>query len=38
VFTGAGAKTYHLGRTVLRTSTAGTVATAVLMARSGRWH
>jgi 16S rRNA (uracil1498-N3)-methyltransferase len=38
LFTGAGAKTYHLGRTVLRTSTAGTVATAVLMARSGRWH
>ncbi|WP_405879683.1 16S rRNA (uracil(1498)-N(3))-methyltransferase [Streptomyces sp. NBC_01136] len=37
LFTGAGAKTYHLGRSVLRTSTAGTVATALLLARSGRW-
>lgn len=37
LFTGAGARTYHLGRTVLRTSTAGTVATALLLARSGRW-
>ncbi|MFD4549662.1 16S rRNA (uracil(1498)-N(3))-methyltransferase [Streptomyces sp. NPDC058466] len=37
LFTGAGARTFHLGRTVLRTSTAGTVATALLLARSGRW-
>ncbi|PBC63813.1 16S rRNA (uracil(1498)-N(3))-methyltransferase [Streptomyces sp. Tue6028] len=37
LFTGAGARTFHLGRTVLRTSTAGTVATALLLARTGRW-
>ncbi|MEY2247168.1 16S rRNA (uracil(1498)-N(3))-methyltransferase [Streptomyces sp. BF23-18] len=37
LFTEAGAKTFHLGRTVLRTSTAGTVATALLLARTGRW-
>ena len=37
LFTGAGAKTFHLGRTVLRTSTAGTVATALSLARTGRW-
>ena len=37
LFAGAGAKTFHLGRTVLRTSTAGTVATALLLARTGRW-
>ena len=37
LFTEAGAKMFHLGRTVLRTSTAGTVATALLLARTGRW-
>ncbi|MFC7264742.1 MULTISPECIES: 16S rRNA (uracil(1498)-N(3))-methyltransferase [Streptomyces] len=37
VFTAAGARTFHLGRTVLRTSTAGTVGTALLLARTGRW-
>ncbi|MFF4346661.1 16S rRNA (uracil(1498)-N(3))-methyltransferase [Streptomyces sp. NPDC001530] len=37
LFTEAGARTFHLGRTVLRTSTAGTVAAAVLLARTGRW-
>jgi 16S rRNA (uracil1498-N3)-methyltransferase len=37
LFTEAGARTFHLGRTVLRTSTAGTVATALLLARTGRW-
>jgi 16S rRNA (uracil1498-N3)-methyltransferase len=37
LFTGAGARTFHLGRTVLRTSTAGTVAAALLLARTGRW-
>ena len=36
-FAAAGAGAYHLGPTVLRTSTAGTVAAAVLLARSGRW-
>ncbi|AVH58811.1 MULTISPECIES: 16S rRNA (uracil(1498)-N(3))-methyltransferase [Streptomyces] len=38
LFTEAGARTFHLGRTVLRTSTAGTVATALLLARTGRWY
>jgi 16S rRNA (uracil1498-N3)-methyltransferase len=33
----AGALTAHLGPTVLRTSTAGAVAAAVLLSRSGRW-
>jgi 16S rRNA (uracil1498-N3)-methyltransferase len=33
----AGAVEARLGRTVLRTSTAGAAATAVLMARTGRW-
>lgn len=28
---------YRLGRSVLRTSTAGTAAVAVLLARTGRW-
>ncbi|MFF5569092.1 16S rRNA (uracil(1498)-N(3))-methyltransferase [Streptomyces sp. NPDC012623] len=36
-FAEAGARSYYLGSTVLRTSTAGTVATAVVMARTGRW-
>ncbi|MES5821193.1 16S rRNA (uracil(1498)-N(3))-methyltransferase [Streptomyces sp. RG80] len=37
LFAEAGAKPYVLGRSVLRTSTAGTAATAVLLARTGRW-
>jgi 16S rRNA (uracil1498-N3)-methyltransferase len=36
-FCTAGATPRHLGPTVLRTSTAGTVAAAVLLSRSGRW-
>ncbi|WP_326599105.1 16S rRNA (uracil(1498)-N(3))-methyltransferase [Streptomyces sp. NBC_01803] len=36
-FAAAGAKAYRLGPTVLRTSTAGTAATAMLLARTGRW-
>ncbi|WP_316740077.1 16S rRNA (uracil(1498)-N(3))-methyltransferase [Streptomyces sp. MK7] len=36
-FEAAGAKAYVLGRTVLRTSTAGTAAAALLMGRTGRW-
>ncbi|KOU45639.1 16S rRNA (uracil(1498)-N(3))-methyltransferase [Streptomyces sp. WM6378] len=36
-FAEAGAKPYRLGSSVLRTSTAGTVGAAVLMARTGRW-
>jgi len=36
-FAEAGAKAYRMGPTVLRTSTAGTAAAAVLLARSGRW-
>jgi 16S rRNA (uracil1498-N3)-methyltransferase len=36
-FAAAGAKPYRLGRSVLRTSTAGVAATAVLLARTGRW-
>ena len=36
-FAQAGARPYRLGRSVLRTSTAGTAATAVLLARIGRW-
>lgn len=35
--TAAGAVPAHLGRTVMRTSTAGAVAAAVLLSRSGRW-
>jgi 16S rRNA (uracil1498-N3)-methyltransferase len=35
--TAAGAITAHLGPTVLRTSTAGAVATTVLLSRLGRW-
>ncbi|MFI1567824.1 16S rRNA (uracil(1498)-N(3))-methyltransferase [Streptomyces sp. NPDC020490] len=37
LFEQAGAKTYRLGRSVLRTSTAGTAATALLLGRTGRW-
>ena len=36
-FQKAGATARRLGPTVLRTSTAGTVAAAVLLSRSGRW-
>lgn len=36
-FTAAGGVPYRMGPTVLRTSTAGTAAAAVLLARSGRW-
>ena len=36
-FRSAGATSCRLGPTVLRTSTAGTVAAAVLLSRSGRW-
>lgn len=36
-FAEAGGVAYRMGPTVLRTSTAGTVAAAVLLARSGRW-
>ena len=36
-FTEAGAKAYVLGRSVLRTSTAGTAAAALLLGRTGRW-
>ena len=36
-FTAAGASPYRLGRTVLRTSTAGLAAAAVLLAASDRW-
>ncbi|MEV0633718.1 16S rRNA (uracil(1498)-N(3))-methyltransferase [Streptomyces sp. NPDC050619] len=37
LFEEAGAKAYRLGRTVLRTSTAGTAAAALLLGRTGRW-
>ncbi|MEU5772159.1 16S rRNA (uracil(1498)-N(3))-methyltransferase [Streptomyces venezuelae] len=37
VFAESGAKPYRLGRSVLRTSTAGTAATALLLGRTGRW-
>ncbi|WP_059013429.1 16S rRNA (uracil(1498)-N(3))-methyltransferase [Streptomyces specialis] len=36
-FADAGAAPYRLGPTVLRTSTAGTAATALLLGRTGRW-
>ncbi|AYL36020.1 16S rRNA (uracil(1498)-N(3))-methyltransferase [Streptomyces sp. PDY-4] len=36
-FEGAGARAYRLGRSVLRTSTAGTAAGALLLGRTGRW-
>jgi 16S rRNA (uracil1498-N3)-methyltransferase len=38
VLTGAGASAYRLGPTVLRTSTAGTAAAAVLLSRTARWR
>jgi 16S rRNA (uracil1498-N3)-methyltransferase len=37
LFEEAGAKAYVLGPTVLRTSTAGTAAAALLLGRTGRW-
>jgi 16S rRNA (uracil1498-N3)-methyltransferase len=37
LFAEAGAKAYVLGRSVLRTSTAGTAAAALLLGRTGRW-
>ncbi|MEV0469364.1 16S rRNA (uracil(1498)-N(3))-methyltransferase [Streptomyces prunicolor] len=37
LFEDAGAKAYRLGRSVLRTSTAGTAASALLLGRTGRW-
>ncbi|MET9517789.1 16S rRNA (uracil(1498)-N(3))-methyltransferase [Streptomyces sp. NPDC002994] len=37
VFAEAGAKPYRLGSSVLRTSTAGTAAAALLLGRTGRW-
>ncbi|HEY4701779.1 MAG TPA: RsmE family RNA methyltransferase, partial [Streptosporangiaceae bacterium] len=36
-FTAAGAHPARLGESVLRTSTAGAAAAAVLMSRTGRW-
>ncbi|OON80845.1 16S rRNA (uracil(1498)-N(3))-methyltransferase [Streptomyces tsukubensis] len=36
-FGAAGARPYRLGSSVLRTSTAGTAATALLLGRTGRW-
>lgn len=36
-FAAAGAPAYRLGRSVLRTSTAGVAATALLQTRTGRW-
>ncbi|MFC7510850.1 16S rRNA (uracil(1498)-N(3))-methyltransferase [Streptomyces thermocarboxydus] len=32
-----GARAYRLGKSVLRTSTAGTAAAALLLGRTGRW-
>ncbi|GHH93689.1 16S rRNA (uracil(1498)-N(3))-methyltransferase [Streptomyces capillispiralis] len=37
LFEEAGARAYRLGRSVLRTSTAGTAAAALLLGRTGRW-
>jgi len=37
VLEAAGAQVVRLGRTVLRTSTAGAAAAAVVSARTGRW-
>jgi 16S rRNA (uracil1498-N3)-methyltransferase len=37
VFTNAGAQVVRLGPTVLRTSTAGTVAAGIVMSRTTRW-
>jgi 16S rRNA (uracil1498-N3)-methyltransferase len=36
-FEAAGARAYKMGPTVLRTSTAGTAAATVVLAKSGRW-
>ncbi|TDC70336.1 16S rRNA (uracil(1498)-N(3))-methyltransferase [Streptomyces hainanensis] len=36
-FEAAGARAHRLGPTILRTSTAGTAATALLLTRTGRW-
>jgi 16S rRNA (uracil1498-N3)-methyltransferase len=38
LFAGAGARTARLGPTVLRTSSAGVVAAAVILADTGRWR
>ncbi|MEU9306206.1 16S rRNA (uracil(1498)-N(3))-methyltransferase [Streptomyces sp. NPDC048256] len=37
LFAQAGAKAYRLGRSVLRTSTAGTAAASLILGRTGRW-
>ncbi|MER8043058.1 16S rRNA (uracil(1498)-N(3))-methyltransferase [Streptomyces sp. NPDC094032] len=37
LFEAAGARPYRLGHSVLRTSTAGTAATALVLGRTGRW-
>ncbi len=37
LFAEAGARAFRLGPSVLRTSTAGTAATALLLGRTGRW-
>ena len=37
LFGQAGARAFRLGRSVLRTSTAGTAAAALLLGRTGRW-
>ncbi|MFC3578057.1 16S rRNA (uracil(1498)-N(3))-methyltransferase [Streptomyces yaanensis] len=37
LFAQAGARAFRLGHTVLRTSTAGTAAAALLLGRTGRW-
>ncbi|NJP51597.1 16S rRNA (uracil(1498)-N(3))-methyltransferase [Streptomyces sp. SBST2-5] len=37
LFEQSGARAYRLGRSVLRTSTAGTAAAALLLGRTGRW-
>ncbi|MFB7862421.1 MULTISPECIES: 16S rRNA (uracil(1498)-N(3))-methyltransferase [unclassified Streptomyces] len=37
LFEGAGARPYRLGHSVLRTSTAGTAAAALVLGRTGRW-
>ncbi|MFJ9045679.1 16S rRNA (uracil(1498)-N(3))-methyltransferase [Streptomyces sp. NPDC102347] len=37
LFESVGARAYRLGRSVLRTSTAGTAAAALLLGRTGRW-
>lgn len=38
LFTEAGAKAFRLGPSVLRTSTAGTAAAALVLGRTGRWN